>query len=287
MYVGKFLHLVHVSTIERQVFDFLGYMWAPIIGNFFQLICVIIGGFGAYQYRPAFIAMYSTWSLLWLGWNVFVICLYLEVGILKRNREIYILNIGTKNKSWWLEHGIGCTISNSTWVDYVAVDSGRPIPPEEFVHGCILDYYYVEVIHAAVQCLLSLVGFIFSCVTIYMYSEEDESSAQVNDELEYVKMRYKSPAQRSARHLEEFDISFEKNVYNHPPSYETSMREATAVNTQYNSVDRRSIRSTRSKASGRHKNVARQRDNNEHQQALPWVHITPSNITEAPFTSFP
>lgn len=27
---------------------------------------------------------YSTWSLLWLGWNVFVICLYLEVGILKR-----------------------------------------------------------------------------------------------------------------------------------------------------------------------------------------------------------
>ena len=27
---------------------------------------------------------YSTWSLIWLGWNVFVICLYLEVGVLSR-----------------------------------------------------------------------------------------------------------------------------------------------------------------------------------------------------------
>lgn len=114
------------------------------------------------------------------------------------------------------------------------------------------------------------------------------TAAQVNDELEYVKMRYKSPVERSARHLEEFDISFEKPGYNHPPSYETSMREATAVNTQYNSVDRRSVRSTRSKASGRHKNTVRQRDDNERQQDLPWVHIAPSTIsTEPPFTSFP
>lgn len=27
---------------------------------------------------------YSTWSLMWLGWNIFVICLYLEVGVLNR-----------------------------------------------------------------------------------------------------------------------------------------------------------------------------------------------------------
>ena len=27
---------------------------------------------------------YAVWCLLWIGWNVFVICLYLEVGMLSR-----------------------------------------------------------------------------------------------------------------------------------------------------------------------------------------------------------
>ena len=48
-----------MSTIERQVFDFLGYMWAPIIGNFLQIIFVIIGLFGTYQYRPKVVVVVS------------------------------------------------------------------------------------------------------------------------------------------------------------------------------------------------------------------------------------
>lgn len=167
--------LQFLSTVERQVFDFLGYMWAPIIANFFQLICVIIGGFGTYQFRSKFVTVYSTWSLIWLGWNVFVICLYLEVGVLSRNKDLYILNIGTKNKSWWLEHGIGCRITNTSWLVNTPSDSSRPIPPEDVVEGCLLDYYYVEVIHAGIQCLLALIGFVISCVNVYIYSEEDES----------------------------------------------------------------------------------------------------------------
>ncbi|VDH88698.1 Hypothetical predicted protein [Mytilus galloprovincialis] len=167
--------LQFLSTLERQVFDFLGYMWAPIIANFFQLICVIIGGFGTYQFRSKFITLYSTWSLIWLGWNVFVICLYLEVGVLSRNKDLYILNIGTKNKSWWLEHGIGCRITNTSWLDSSPTDSSRPIPPEDVVEGCLLDYYYVEVIHAGVQVLLALIGFVISCVNAYIFVEEEES----------------------------------------------------------------------------------------------------------------
>lgn len=27
---------------------------------------------------------YVVWNVLWLGWNIFVICLYLEVGVLNR-----------------------------------------------------------------------------------------------------------------------------------------------------------------------------------------------------------
>lgn len=36
------------------------------------------------------------------------------------------------------------------------VRTSRLIPPEEVVEGCLLDYYYVEVIHAGVQCLLAV-----------------------------------------------------------------------------------------------------------------------------------
>lgn len=31
-----------------------------------------------------FVFQYSTWTLMYLGWNIFMICLYLEVGILNR-----------------------------------------------------------------------------------------------------------------------------------------------------------------------------------------------------------
>ncbi|GFR63423.1 sodium/potassium-transporting ATPase subunit beta-1-interacting protein 1 [Elysia marginata] len=104
-----------VSTLERQVFDFLGYMWAPIIGNFFQIIVVILGIFGACNFYRSFIVV-------------------------------------------------------------SAEEGGRRIPPEDSVVGCILQYYYVEVIHAGVQCLLSLGGFVASCICIYSFIEGDDPS---------------------------------------------------------------------------------------------------------------
>ncbi|KAL8619327.1 hypothetical protein ACOMHN_056971 [Nucella lapillus] len=115
-----------LSTVERQVFDFLGYMWAPIIGNFFQIIAVILGLFGACQHYRSFVVVYAVWNILWLGWNIFVICLYLEVGILNRNHGRYILTMGTESKSWWLEHGIGCSVINSSWL---YAPSPHPPPP--------------------------------------------------------------------------------------------------------------------------------------------------------------
>ena len=51
--------LRQVSTAERQVFDFLGYMWLPIITNFFNFIFVIFGFFGAYQYKTKYIIIVS------------------------------------------------------------------------------------------------------------------------------------------------------------------------------------------------------------------------------------
>ncbi|KAK3607049.1 hypothetical protein CHS0354_015360 [Potamilus streckersoni] len=296
------LSLQLLSTVERQVFDFLGYMWAPIIGNFFQIICVILGIFGTCQYRTRFIAVYTTWTLMWLGWNIFVICLYLEVGVLNRNREIYILNIGTRNKSWWLTHGIGCKV-NDTWLRSEASQTitGRQIPPEEYVEGCILDYYYVEVIHASIQCLLSLIGFVFTCMAIYMFSEEDESSYPANDELEFVKMQNTQSSPRPARldtslHNDQENPAFDDlsstrsnlPTLESPPSYETSIRNlnANAVNHYHYGSDRQSVRSVRSKASTR---STRSKAKQQRRENLPWVQITPSshNEPEAPYRNFP
>ncbi len=69
---------LQMATVERQVFDFLGYMWAPIIGNFLHILVIIIGFFGALQYRPRVVMVVSTyrrcyvdesrcWGLCWHG----------------------------------------------------------------------------------------------------------------------------------------------------------------------------------------------------------------------------
>jgi hypothetical protein len=71
-----------ISTLERQIFDFLGYMWVPILANFVHSIVVILGLFGAYQYRLNYLIAYLVWSLVWVAWNSFIICFYLQVSIL-------------------------------------------------------------------------------------------------------------------------------------------------------------------------------------------------------------
>uniref|UniRef100_S4RS22 Sodium/potassium-transporting ATPase subunit beta-1-interacting protein n=1 Tax=Petromyzon marinus TaxID=7757 RepID=S4RS22_PETMA len=46
-----------VAAMERQIFDFLGYQWAPILANFFHILAVILGLFGTIQYRHRYIAV--------------------------------------------------------------------------------------------------------------------------------------------------------------------------------------------------------------------------------------
>ena len=49
-----------VAALERQIFDFLGYQWAPILANFLHIMAVILGIFGTVQYRSRYL------SLVWL-----------------------------------------------------------------------------------------------------------------------------------------------------------------------------------------------------------------------------
>ncbi|XP_064327684.1 sodium/potassium-transporting ATPase subunit beta-1-interacting protein 1 [Phalacrocorax carbo] len=73
-----------VAALERQIFDFLGYQWAPILANFLHIMAVILGIFGTIQYRSKYLMMYAVWLVLWVGWNAFIICFYLEVGRLSQ-----------------------------------------------------------------------------------------------------------------------------------------------------------------------------------------------------------
>ncbi|XP_071440667.1 sodium/potassium-transporting ATPase subunit beta-1-interacting protein 4 [Hetaerina americana] len=207
------LVLQMVATIERQVFDFLGFMWAPILANFFQMVFVIFGFFGAYQYRSKYIIAFCIWSIVWIGWNIFVICFYLNVGILNRDGDA--LNMGTGSTSWWEVNGAGChpsyaspspttspPPSPSTFFPLYATgdqsEDGssapfetvlpsvvtlsdvkddfapyRPLRPSS-VTGCLLQYEHVEVLHAAIHCLLAALAMSAGvCLTHGLLSEDD------------------------------------------------------------------------------------------------------------------
>ncbi|XP_029868565.1 sodium/potassium-transporting ATPase subunit beta-1-interacting protein 3 isoform X2 [Aquila chrysaetos chrysaetos] len=139
-----------LAALERQIFDFLGFQWAPILGNFLQIIVVILGLFGTIQFRPRYIVVYTVWTALWVTWNVFIICFYLEVGGLSKETDLMTFNI-SMHRSWWREHGPGCIRR--------VVRPSAPGVLEDYsyvsVTGCIIDFQYLEVIHSAIQILLS------------------------------------------------------------------------------------------------------------------------------------
>ena len=125
LYVVYILQLI--STAERQIFDFLGYMWLPILANFFNIIFVIFGIFGLYQYRSHYLAAYTVWSLVWIGFNVFIICYYLSIGDLNADEDL--LSFGTGSFSWWVVNTPGCQAhynttgkhhySDNVWMDHL------------------------------------------------------------------------------------------------------------------------------------------------------------------------
>uniref|UniRef100_A0A665T794 Sodium/potassium-transporting ATPase subunit beta-1-interacting protein n=1 Tax=Echeneis naucrates TaxID=173247 RepID=A0A665T794_ECHNA len=159
-----------ITTLERQVFDFLGYQWAPIMINFFHIIVVILGQFGVIQYRSRYVIMYLLWTLLWIGWNVFVSCLYLDLGGLSKDSDILSLGVSS-HRSWWKDNGPGCEsagLPSAGWHD-------QQNPELTTVLSCWLEYQYIEVLHCIIQLLISLLGFVYSCYFISTFSDEEDS----------------------------------------------------------------------------------------------------------------
>ncbi|MEQ2212607.1 hypothetical protein XENOCAPTIV_002304, partial [Xenoophorus captivus] len=141
-----------VLALERQVFDFLGYQWAPILANFFHIIIVILGLFGTIQYRPRYIVVYTVWAALWVAWNVFIICFYLDVGGLSKESDLLTFNISAHH-SWWSEHGPGCVRREMQEAPGVRTTESHSYIT---VMGCFMDYQYIEVMHSSVQILVAV-----------------------------------------------------------------------------------------------------------------------------------
>jgi len=96
-----------ILLVERSIFDFMGFMFGMIIADMIYLILLIVGLFGAYQYRVNYVAMLTSFTLIWIAWNIFVICNYLNVGFLDRYNPAF-LNLNTGRKSWWFTQSVGC-----------------------------------------------------------------------------------------------------------------------------------------------------------------------------------
>ncbi|KAI2543692.1 sodium/potassium transporting ATPase interacting 2 [Homo sapiens] len=141
-----------VCVLERQIFDFLGYQWAPILANFVHIIIVILGLFGTIQYRPRYITGYAVWLVLWVTWNVFVICFYLEAGDLSKETDLILTFNISMHRSWWMENGPGCTVTSVTPAPDWAPEDHRYIT----VSGCLLEYQYIEVAHSSLQIVLAV-----------------------------------------------------------------------------------------------------------------------------------
>ncbi|TKS76854.1 YTH domain-containing family protein 1 [Collichthys lucidus] len=172
-----------ITALERQLFDFLGYQWAPIMVNFFHIIVVILGLFGVIQYRSRYVVMtrivshsrssmfhyvhielliffimfrssqYLLWTLLWVGWNVFVSCLYLDLGGLSKDSDILSMGVSS-HRSWWKDNGPGCVsdgLPSAGW-------QNQQNPELTTVVSCWLEYQYIEILHCIVQLLLSIIN---------------------------------------------------------------------------------------------------------------------------------
>ncbi|XP_064585811.1 sodium/potassium-transporting ATPase subunit beta-1-interacting protein 4 isoform X3 [Zonotrichia leucophrys gambelii] len=162
--------LPRLAALERQVFDFLGYQWAPILANFLHIIIVILGLFGTIQYRPRYIVVYAIWTAVWVTWNIFIICFYLEVGGLSKDSELLTFNI-SRHQSWWSENGPGCVRKEAPMSGIKGLDSHSYIS----VIGCALEYRYIEVMHSSFQILIALVGFVYACYVVSVFTEEEDS----------------------------------------------------------------------------------------------------------------
>ncbi|NXH44307.1 NKAI2 protein, partial [Dicaeum eximium] len=155
---------------------------------------------------------YAVWLVLWVTWNVFVICFYLEAGDLSKviyHAQFYCgslllyaccetlaealdsrvpyphINSSLVLQETDLILTFNISMHRSWWMENgpgCTVTSVTPAPdwaPEDHryitVSGCFLEYQYIEVAHSSLQIFLALAGFIYACYVVKCITEEEDS----------------------------------------------------------------------------------------------------------------
>ncbi|XP_049309395.1 sodium/potassium-transporting ATPase subunit beta-1-interacting protein isoform X4 [Bactrocera dorsalis] len=238
-----------ITIIERQVFDFLGYMWAPILVNFFHIIFIILGFYGAYHFRIKYIITYLIWSFIWIGWNAFLICFYLNVGILDRDSDL--LNLGTGSVSWFEVNGYGCKPTYP--VNITSDDPFRPIRPER-VDDCLLDYTIVEIVQSGVQCALALLGILGAILISYIFLDEDDRLRHVNKKSKHRQSLYSiefGPSIDTIRSRADTILDYDDHLHGRDDGGELSPKPMTPRRVKRRSVMARGTNSRQSTTSRR------------------------------------
>uniref|UniRef100_A0A3B4EZR2 Sodium/potassium-transporting ATPase subunit beta-1-interacting protein n=1 Tax=Pundamilia nyererei TaxID=303518 RepID=A0A3B4EZR2_9CICH len=114
---------------------------------------------------------YTVWAAIWVAWNVFIICFYLEVGGLSKDSDLLTFNISAHH-SWWSEHGPGCVRREMPQAPGVHTTESHSYIT---VMGCFVDYQYIEVMHSGAQILVALLGFVYACYVVSAITEEEDS----------------------------------------------------------------------------------------------------------------
>jgi len=180
---GLFLVIVFqmIIIVMRLVFDLLGMQYAAISANMCQVLGLIIGTFGAWRLKKPLLAVYSAWTFLWIVWNVFLVCLYLEVGKLRLDQHSWTVNLLSANDdtSWLKQHPFACARDRVNVVVVTAPgdDGGTGVSNEAALEFCWSEYQYLEVYLSTFQLVLAVFGLSFALCTIkeIIFHQEDSS----------------------------------------------------------------------------------------------------------------
>ncbi|XP_053966876.1 sodium/potassium-transporting ATPase subunit beta-1-interacting protein isoform X2 [Anastrepha ludens] len=224
-------------------------MWAPILVNFFHIIFIILGFYGAYHFRIKYIITYLIWSFIWIGWNAFLICFYLNVGVLDRDSDL--LNLGTGSVSWFEVNGYGCKPTYP--VNITSDDPFRPIRPER-VDDCLLDYTIVEVVESGVQCALALLGILGAILISYIFLDEDDRLRHVNKKSKHRQSLYSiefGPSIDTIRSRADTILDYDDHLHSRDDGGELSPKPMTPRRVKRRSVMARGTNSRQSTTSRR------------------------------------
>jgi len=148
--------------------------------------------FGICRGKSHLIAVYSTWSALWIAWNTFIVLLYYGVGTLNIDDHKVTLNLGLdKVDNWFSAHPYGCAADLKIEINAADKISEESVTSEPTVNdewkSCVWHYFYIEIILSSLQIVFAVFGMVLSCLRISQLADEYHKNSLDLEEVNEVK----------------------------------------------------------------------------------------------------